>query len=119
MPMVLPPVVAGVGLLAAFGRLGLVGRVLDAVGVQLPFTTAGAAVASAFVSFPFLVLSVEAGLRQLGTRLDEAGATLGASRWYRFRRITLPLLRAELGAGLLLAWAPPPRRGCGPITVPR
>jgi molybdate transport system permease protein len=105
MPIVLPPVVAGVALLTALGRLGFVGRALGAIGVRLPFTTTGAAVAAAFVSFPFLVLGAEAGLRRMGTGLDEAAAALGASAWYRFRRVTMPLLRPELGAALLLTWA--------------
>lgn len=105
LPLVLPPVVGGVGLLAALGRRGLLGGLLEGLGLRLPFTTAGAVVAAAFVSFPLVVLTVEAGLHSLDPRLEQAGATLGASRWYVLRRVTFPLLRPHLGAGLVLAWA--------------
>jgi len=105
LPVVLPPVVAGVALLATFGRFAFLGRLLGHFGVHLPFTTAGAAVAAAFVSAPLLVLAIEAGLRSLDVRLEDAARTLGASRWYVFRRVTLPLLRPHLVAGLGLTWA--------------
>ena len=90
LPLVLPPVVAGIGLLTAFGRRGLLGGPARAIGLELPFTTAGAALAAAFVSFPFVVLAVEAGLRSLDTRLEDAAASLGGSRWYVLRRVTCP-----------------------------
>ena len=105
LPLVLPPVVAGIGLLTAFGRRGLLGGPARAIGLELPFTTAGAAIAAAFVSFPFVVLAVEAGLRSLDTRLEDAAASLGASRWYVLRRITIPLLAPQIAAGVVLAWA--------------
>jgi molybdate transport system permease protein len=106
LPMVLPPTVGGVALLLAFGRRGLAGQWLDrALGVSLPFTTAGAMLAEAFVAMPFLVLSVEAGLRAMERRYEDAAATLGAGRWTTFRRITLPLVAPSLGAGAALCWA--------------
>jgi molybdate transport system permease protein len=105
LPLVLPPVVAGIGLLTAFGRRGLLGGPARAIGLELPFTTAGAAIAAAFVSFPFIVLAVEAGLRSLDTRFEDAAASLGASRWYVLRRITIPLLAPQIAAGAVLAWA--------------
>jgi molybdate transport system permease protein len=105
LPIVLPPVVAGVALLAALGRLGLIGGLLDRVGVRLVFTTAGAAVAAAFVSMPFLVLALESGFRAIDVRFEDAARSLGASRWYVFRRVTLPQLRPALAAGLVLTWA--------------
>ena len=105
LPLVLPPVVAGVGLLAALGRRGLLGGVLDAVGVQLPFTTPAAVIATAFVSFPLVVLATEAGLRSLDPRLEDAARTMGGSPWYVLRRVTLPLIRVQIAAGLVLAWA--------------
>ncbi len=105
LPLVLPPVVAGVGLLAALGRRGLLGGVLDAVGVQLPFTTPAAVIATAFVSFPLVVLATEAGLRSLDPRLEDAARTMGGSPWYVLRRVTLPLVRVQIAAGLVLAWA--------------
>ena len=106
LPMVLPPVVGGVALLLAFGRNGLVGQWLyKATGYSLPFTTAGAMLAEAFVAMPFLVLTVEAGLRSADRRLEDAAATLGANRWTTFRRVTIPMVAPSLFAGLALAWA--------------
>ncbi len=106
LPMVLPPVVGGVALLLAFGRHGLLGQWLDrAFGITLPFSTAGAIMAEAFVAMPFFVIAVEAGLRGMGRRYEDAAATLGAGRWTTFRRVTLPLLAPSLGAGAALCWA--------------
>jgi molybdate transport system permease protein len=105
LPLVLPPVVAGVALLAAFGRRGMFGPLLRAAGVQLPFSTAGAIVATAFVSLPLVVLAVESGLRSLDPRFEQAAAAMGASRWYAARRITLPLIAPQVLAGAVLAWA--------------
>lgn len=105
-PLVLPPVVGGVALLLVFGRRGLVGGWLDATfGVTLPFTTAGVVVAEAFVAMPFLVISVEGALRGADARYEEAAATLGASRWTAFRRVTLPLIAPGVAAGGVLCWA--------------
>ena len=104
--MVLPPVVGGVALFASFGRRGLFGRYLDEwFGFRLPFTTAGVVVAQTFVAMPFLVLTVEAALRQVDHRVEDAARTLGASRWYVFSRVTLPGIRPGLVAGAVLAWA--------------
>ena len=106
LPLVMPPVVGGVALLLVLGRNGLVGEWLDsAFGVTLPFTTAGVVVAEAFVAMPFLVLSVEGALRGSDSRYEEAAATLGASRFTAFRRVTLPLVAPGIGAGAVLAWA--------------
>jgi molybdate transport system permease protein len=106
LPMVLPPVVGGVALLLAFGRRGLAGQRLDRTfGITLPFTTAGAILAEAFVAMPFLVITTEAGLRAMDRRYEDASATLGAGRWTTFRRVTLPLIAPSLGAGAALCWA--------------
>jgi molybdate transport system permease protein len=106
LPMVLPPVVGGVALLLAFGRRGLAGQWLDrALGITLPFTTAGAILAEAFVAMPFLVITCEAGLRAMDRRFEDAAATLGAGRWTTFRRVTLPLIGPSLAAGAALCWA--------------
>jgi molybdate transport system permease protein len=105
-PLVLPPVVGGVALFTALGRRGLVGRWLDELfGVSLPFTTAAVVVAEAFVAMPFLVIAVEGALRGADPRYDDAAATLGASRWYIFRRVTLPLVAPGVAAGAVLCWA--------------
>lgn len=104
--MVLPPVVGGVALFASFGRRGLFGQYLDDwFGFRLPFTTTGVIVAQTFVAMPFLVLTVEAALRQVDHRVEDAARTLGAGRWYVFSRVTLPTIRPALIAGAVLAWA--------------
>jgi molybdate transport system permease protein len=104
--MVLPPVVAGVALFAALGRRGIVGQHLyDWFGIRLPFSTAGVVLAQTFVAMPFLVITVDAALRQAGTEAEEAARTLGGGPWYTFRRVTLPTIRPALVAGAVLAWA--------------
>ena len=104
--LVLPPVVGGVALFAAYGRRGMLGDPLfDWFGVRLPFSTSGVVLAQTFIAMPFLVLTVEAALRGLDRRDEEAARTLGASRWYAFRRVTLPAIRPALLAGAVLAWA--------------
>src|SRR5712692_7708093 len=106
LPMVLPPVVGGVALLLAFGRRGLVGSLLHQVfGIQIPFTTAAAVMAETFVAMPFLVIAVEAGLRSLDHRYEEAARSLGAGYWRVLTRVTLPLLRPAIFSGAVLCWA--------------
>jgi molybdate transport system permease protein len=105
LPMVLPPVVGGVALLLAFGRRGLLGGPLASLGIRLPFTTAGAVLAEAFVAIPFLVLTAEAGFRAVDPDLEQAGRALGAGPWKVFRRVTLPLARPSIVAGAVLCWA--------------
>ena len=106
LPMVVPPVVGGVALLAAFGRRGLVGQWLDRwFDVQLAYTTTAAVLAATFVSLPFFVVTVESGLRSIDPRYEEAARTLGASPATVLRRITLPALRPAISAGGALAWA--------------
>ena len=106
LPLVLPPVVGGLALLLALGRRGVVGqRLADWTGLTLPFTTAGVIVAETFVAMPFLVVTVEGALRSADAGLEEAAATLGATRLVALRTVTLPLLLPSLGAGAVLAWA--------------
>lgn len=106
LPMVLPPVVGGVALLLAFGRRGLFGQVLfELTGWSLPFTTAGVVLAETFVAMPFLLVTVESGLRSMDRRYEEAAATLGASRWTILRTVTLPLTAPSLTGGMALCWA--------------
>jgi molybdate transport system permease protein len=106
LPMVLPPVVGGAALLFAFGRRGLLGGpVYDSTGFLLPFSTWGVVVANTFVAMPFLVLTVESGLRAADARYEDAAATLGASRWMIFRRITIPSALPAIVAGAVLCWA--------------
>lgn len=105
LPLVLPPVVGGVGMLYAFGRRGVLGPALGAVGISLPFSTAGVVLAEAFVAMPFLVITVEGALAGSDQRYEEAAATLGASDWTTFRRITLPLIGPSVAAGAVLCFA--------------
>ncbi|MFM8944771.1 MAG: molybdate ABC transporter permease subunit [Actinomycetota bacterium] len=105
LPIVLPPVVGGMALLAALGPDGVLGSLLARSGIVLTGTATGAILAGAFVAFPLVVLAAESGFRSLDASLAEAAATLGASRWYAFRRIALPSLRPQLLAAITLAWA--------------
>ena len=105
-PMVLPPVVAGIALRSAFGRSGLLGEpLLDATGFAFPYTTWGVVLAHVFVALPFLVISTEGALRSTGSGYDGAAATLGAGRWTTFRRVTVPLALPGIAAAMVLAWA--------------
>lgn len=105
-PLVLPPVVGGVSLLLLLGRRGLLGQQLDTwFGFTLPFTTAAVVLAEAFVALPFLVIAVEGALRGADRRFEDAAATLGASRFLVFRRVTLPLIAPGVTAGAVLCFA--------------
>jgi molybdate transport system permease protein len=105
-PLVLPPVVGGVALLLLLGRRGVIGQYLDRwFGVTLPFTTPAVIIAEAFVALPFLVIAVEGALRGADRRYEDAAATLGASRWVIFRRVTLPLIAPGIRAGAVLCFA--------------
>jgi len=105
-PLLLPPVVAGVSLLTAFGRRGFAGEFLyDTFGFQFPFTTAGVVLAETFVAMPFLIITVEAGFRGLHKDYEESAATLGASPAQTFRYVTLPLVGPALLSGIVLCWA--------------
>jgi molybdate transport system permease protein len=105
LPMVLPPAVAGIALLMAFGRRGTFGQYLNDAGITLGFTTAAVVIAQVFVSAPFYVRSARAGFTRVDRELEEAAADLGASPARVFRTVTLPLIRSSLAAGAVLAWA--------------
>lgn len=105
-PLVLPPVVAGVALRSAFGRSGVIGEpLLEWTGFAFPFTTSGVVLAHVFVSMPFVVIAIEGALRSADPRYDAAAATLGATRWTTFRRVTVPLALPGVIAGTVLGWA--------------
>ena len=105
LPTVLPPVVAGVALLLAFGRVGLIGRYLDMLGITIPFTTVAVVMAQTFVAAPFFINTTKAGLEQLDRRYEMPAYTLRASPFYAFRRVVLPLIRPALLSGIGLSWA--------------
>jgi molybdate transport system permease protein len=105
LPLVLPPVVGGIALLYAFGRLGLIGRYLEAAGVSIAFTTAAVVLAQTFVSLPFLVISLEGAARSAGAEYEVVAATLGARPTAVWWRVTLPLLLPGLASGAVLAFA--------------
>lgn len=106
LPLVLPPVVGGAALLFALGRRGVLGGPLQtATGLVLPFSTAGVVLATTFVAMPFLVLTVEAGIRNLDLRYEGAAASLGAGRLTVLRRVTLPMIAPSLVSGVVLTWA--------------
>lgn len=109
LPLVLPPTVAGIGLLAAFGRVGLVGGQLEAFGITIPFTTAAVVVAVAFVASPFYMRQAIASFEAVDPTMLDAARTLGAGPWRVFRTVALPLAAGGLAAGAALAFA----RGIG------
>ena len=105
LPLVLPPVVGGIALLYAFGRLGLLGKYLDAAGIQIAFSTAAVVLAQTFVSLPFLVIALEGAARTAGADFEVVAATLGARPSTVWWRVTLPLLAPGLASGAVLAFA--------------
>jgi molybdate transport system permease protein len=109
LPLVLPPAVAGIGLLAAFGRLGLLGGTLDALGLEIAFTKIAVILAVTFVASPFYVRTAIAAFEAVDPDLVGASRTLGAGPARTFARVALPLASGGLGAGAALAFA----RGLG------
>jgi molybdate transport system permease protein len=105
LPLVLPPVVGGIALLYAFGRLGLIGHYLDAAGIQIAFTTTAVVLAQTFVSLPFLVIALEGAARTAGADYEVVAATLGARPTTVWWRVSLPLLAPGLISGAVLAFA--------------
>ena len=105
LPIVLPPSVAGLALLFAYGRNGIVGESLEVLGITLPFTTLAVIVAQVFVASPFYIRAARSGFRSVTPEVEEAARVDGASENAVLGRITLPLAGPALGAGLVLAWA--------------
>jgi molybdate transport system permease protein len=104
-PLVLPPMVGGVALLLLLGRSSPLGRVLEAGGITLPFTTIAVVIAQTFVALPFLVLTLEGALRTSGVAYERTATALGAGRWSVLWRVTLPLAAPGLFAGTVLCFA--------------
>ena len=109
LPLVLPPAVAGIGLLAAFGRLGLLGGTLEGLGIDIAFTKVAVVLAVTFVASPFYVRTGIAAFEAVDADLVSASRTLGAGPGRTFARVALPLAAGGLGAGAALAFA----RGLG------
>ncbi|MBV9120853.1 MAG: molybdate ABC transporter permease subunit [Chloroflexi bacterium] len=105
LPLVLPPLVAGVSLLMAFGRRGLLGQQLDAWGISLPFTSAAVVMAQIFVAGPFYLRSAKLAFASIPAAVEEAAAISGATGWLAFRYVTFPLARRGIVAGLVLCAA--------------
>jgi len=105
LPLVLPPVVTGYLLLVAFGRRGVLGRLLESIGLRFVFDWKGAALASAVVAFPLFVRPIRLAFSSIDDRLIQAARTLGAKPWDAFWSITLPLARPGILSGGMLALA--------------
>jgi molybdate transport system permease protein len=105
LPMVLPPMVAGLMLLLVFGRQGWVGTWLNTHGITITFTAIAVVLAQIFVSLPFFVRAARAAFESIDPRIETASLLLGASRFRTFTRVTLPIVSPMLVAGLVLAWA--------------
>ncbi len=105
LPVVLPPIVAGVALLMLFGRMGLLGRYLDAFGIQIPFTMAAVVLAQLFTATPFYIRTAVEGFASISPALEEAAQVDGCSPSQAFRLVTLPLALPALVSGITLCWA--------------
>jgi molybdate transport system permease protein len=105
LPLVLPPAVAGLALLLLLGRRGFLGGPLDAIGIEMPFTTLAVILAQTFVSAPFFIRSARTGIASVERDLEAAARVDGASDIEVFRHITVPLAGSALAAGLVMSWA--------------
>jgi len=105
LPIVVPPVVAGLGMLMAFGRTSAIGEALDGAGVTLPFTMTAVVFAQLFVGAPFFLRSAKLGFEAVDPELEETAQTLGASPLRTFLRVSVPLASRALIGGLVLCWA--------------
>jgi len=105
LPTVLPPAVAGLSLLMAFGRSGLLGTTLSAVGITIPFTQMAVVMAQAFVAAPFYIKSAAVGFTAVDCELKKAAALDGANRWQTFRYVMVPIAWMSLVSGGVMTWA--------------
>ena len=105
LPTVLPPAVAGLGLLMVFGRRGWLGAPLELFGIEIAFTSVAVVLAQLFIASPFYVRAAVSGFASIESELEQAASLDGASQWQVFRFITLPLVRMTLLSGLVMAWA--------------
>ncbi len=105
LPTILPPSVAGVALLMTFGRRGLLGGWLEAIGVQISFTQAAVVLAQVFIAAPFYVRAAALGFANVDQEIEQAAQLDGANRWQVFRYVILPLSRYALISGSMMSWA--------------
>ena len=105
LPMVLPPAVAGVALLMAFGRQGIFGSLLQNLGIRIAFTQVAVVLAQLFVSSPFYIKSAVQGFAGIDREIEHAAAMDGASAFHIFRNVTIPLALPSLFSGVLMTWA--------------
>jgi molybdate transport system permease protein len=105
LPLVLPPLVAGVALLVAFGRRGLLGDPLDSAGITIPFTTAAVIMAQLFVAGPFFIRAARIGFGAVTREMEEAAGVSGADEWDTFRRVMLPMSLPGVVSGIVLCAA--------------
>ena len=105
LPIVLPPSVAGLALLLAFGRSGVLSAPFGFLGVSVPFTTVAVIVAQTFVSAPFFIRSARTGIAGVDRDLEDAARVDGASEGQLFRAVTVPLASSALAAGMVMTWA--------------
>ena len=105
LPLVLPPSVAGVALLMAFGRNGMIGGWLSAIGIEIPFTMTAVIMAQVFIASPFYVKAASIGFSAIDPELKQAASLDGAGNWRIFREIDLPLSRMALLSGSVMTWA--------------
>ena len=105
LPIILPPIVAGVAMLMAFGRQGIMGPALSSVGIALPFTTGAVICAQIFVAAPFYIRAAKLGFQSVSTDYEDVSQTLGVSPWQTFWKLTIPLASPSILSGLALAWA--------------
>lgn len=105
LPTVLPPAVAGVALLIAFGRQGLIGQSLNALGISIPFTSVAVVLAQTFIAAPLYIKSAALGFASVNCELKKSAALDGANRWQVFRYIMLPISWTSILSGSILTWA--------------
>jgi molybdate transport system permease protein len=105
LPLVLPPAVAGVALLIAFGRQGIIGSWLSGLGIQIAFTQTAVIMAQTFVAAPFYVKSASLGFASVNAELEQAASIDGAGSWQAFRHVTVPLAWTAMLSGAVMTWA--------------
>jgi molybdate transport system permease protein len=105
LPTVLPPAVAGLTLLMAFGRRGIIGSALDSLGIQIGFTPLAVIIAQTFIAAPFYIKAAKLGFANIDVELEQAAALDGASGWQVFRYLTIPLSWSALVGGSVVCWA--------------